>query len=242
MRRCQDNDCRHFSSIFVVFCNLQPMQEHLWFGCFINDTLLAVKGVSPNGCVSYLEVLDNNRFLPYAFDSSYLQHLRRAPVRVVAKTGKKWLLDPYPSIAHMCDMLWLYAKEPVAILIWDLGGWFWSHSLGEQTIKVPLFQYSVKLGRLLLMSWNVMVPATQKHWTNWGVSTLHLKTYWRWIWSFKRPTKFILFRWPLVHVALPVDHSLKRNIAPNLLQRGFCYTAQETTKHVLWSCPLAQKV
>ena len=171
---------RTYSLLSITF---QPRQEHLWFGCFINDTLMVVKGVSPNGCASYFQVLDNHTLQPYTFDCSYLQHLRSAPVRVIAKIGKKWMLDPYPSIAHMCDMLWLYAKDPVARLTWDPGGWFWSHSLGEQIIKVPFFQYSVKLGRSLLLSRNPRIPATQKHWTTWRVSNLHLKNYCRWIWS-----------------------------------------------------------
>ena len=122
------------------------------------------------------------------------------------------------------------------------GGWLWSYSLGKHNINVPFFQYSVKLGRSLLISTNVTVPIAQKHWTNWGVSILQLKTYWRWIWSFKGPTKFILFRWLLVYVALSVGQSLKGNVAPNLRQCGFCYATQETTKHALWSCPLAQQV
>ena len=109
-------------------------------------------------------------------------------------------------------------------------------------IRKSFSQYSVKRGRALLLSRNARIPAAQKHWTTWGVSTLHLKTYWKWIWSFKGPTKFILFRWLLVHMALPVGHSLKGNVAPNLRQCGFCHEAQETTKHVLWSCPFAQQV
>ena len=137
---------------------------------------------------------------------------------MVAKTGKKWILDPYPSIAHMCDIMWLYSKDPVARLTWDPRGWLWSHSLGEKIVKVPFFQYLVKLGRSLLLSHNGKIPAAQKHWTNWGVSTLHLRTYWKWIWSFKGPTKFILFRWLLVHMALPVGHALKGNVTPNLRQ------------------------
>ena len=169
-----------YSSFSTTF---QPSQEHTWFGCYTNDTLMVVKGVSPNGCASYFQVLDNHTLQPYTFDCSYLQHLRSAPVRVIAKIGKKWMLNPYPSIAHMCDMLWLYAKDPVARLTWDSGGWFWSHSLGEQIIKVPFFQYSVKLGRSLLLSRNPRIPATQKHWTTWRVSNLHLKNYCRWIWS-----------------------------------------------------------
>ena len=124
-----------YSSFSATF---QPTQEHNWgSGYFINDTLLIVKGVSPNGCVSYFEVLDNKILQPYTFDCSDLQHLRSAPVRVVAKVGKKWMLRSYPSIARMCDMLWLYAIDLVSILI-----------------RVPFFQYSVKLWRSLLLSLN----------------------------------------------------------------------------------------
>ena len=36
------------AAISAAYCSLstsfQPMQEHFWIGCFINDTLLAVKG------------------------------------------------------------------------------------------------------------------------------------------------------------------------------------------------------
>ena len=58
-----------YSSFSTTF---QFMQEHQWFGCFINDTLLAVEGGSSNGCASYFEVLDNNILQPYTFDCSYL--------------------------------------------------------------------------------------------------------------------------------------------------------------------------
>ena len=113
-----------------------------------------------------------------------------------------------------------------------------SNFLGEHVIKVTFFQYSVKLGSSLLFSRNARILATQKHWTTWGVSTLHLKTYWRWIWSFKEPTKLILFRWLLVHTTLLVGHSLKGNVTPNLRQCGFCHELWEIAKHTLWSCPL----
>ena len=47
------------------------------------------------------------------------------------------------------------------------------------------------------------------------------------IWSFKGPTKFILFKWLLVHTKLSVRNSLKGNVIPNLRQYGFCHEAQE---------------
>ena len=62
----------YYSLSTVTF---QPRQEHFLFGCFINDTLFAVKGVSPNRYTTYFEVLHNNRSQPYAFDDNYLQHV-----------------------------------------------------------------------------------------------------------------------------------------------------------------------
>ena len=35
-----------FSSSAATF---QSIEEHFWFGCFINDILFVVKGISPNG-------------------------------------------------------------------------------------------------------------------------------------------------------------------------------------------------
>ena len=58
-----------YSSFLTTF---QPRQEHLWFGCFTNEILMVVKGVSPNGRVSYFQVLDNNRLQSYTFGCSYL--------------------------------------------------------------------------------------------------------------------------------------------------------------------------
>ena len=73
------------------------------------------------------------------------------------------LILSYPSISHKCVMMCLYAKEPMARLLWDPGDWLWSYSLGEHIIMVPFFQYLVKLGRSLLMSLSVTIPIAQKH-------------------------------------------------------------------------------
>ena len=132
------------------------------------------------------------------------------PVRVIAKAGKKWLLDPQPSIAQLWDMVWLYARQPVSRLMWDPGGWSWTSPMMDPMQKVLFFQYTVKLGRTLLMSKNIPIPAAQKHWNKWGVSSNHLKAYWKWIWSFRGPSKYTLFKWLLLHAALPVGQSLKK--------------------------------
>ena len=54
-----------YSLLSITF---QPRQAYFWSGCFINDTLLAIKGVSPNGRITKFEVLENNRLQRYAFD------------------------------------------------------------------------------------------------------------------------------------------------------------------------------
>ena len=106
--------------------------------------------------------------------------------------------------------------------------------LGGKDRKGPLLS-------VLSKTWKIIIALSECNDTS-SSETLDLRSYWKWIWSFKGPNKFIPFRWLLVHMALPVDHSLKGNATPNLQQCGFCHEAQETTKHVLWSCPFAQKV
>ena len=76
------------------------------------------------------KVLDNNKLQSYTFDYSNLQNLQSAPVRVVSKTRKK---NPYPSIAHMCDIMWLQAKDPIARLTWDPGGGFGDTPWGKSS-------------------------------------------------------------------------------------------------------------
>ena len=92
------------------------------------------------------------------------------------------------------------------------------------------------------MSKNTLAPAAQKHGNKRGVSSMHLKAYWKWIWSFRGPTKYILFRWLLLHATLPVDQSLKGDVATILRQCCYCGDMQETTKHALWSYSLAHHV
>ena len=57
------------------------------------------------------------------------------------------------------------------------------------------------------------------------------EAYWKWIWSFKGPTKYILFIWFLLHATLPVGQSLKGNVATVLRQCCYCGDLQETNKH-----------
>ena len=68
---------------------LQPMQEHMWFGCLTNGMMLFVKGISTNGCIFYFHIQQDNKLQPYTPSDNLLQNLLVVPVRVIAKTGKK---------------------------------------------------------------------------------------------------------------------------------------------------------
>ena len=81
----------------------------MWFGCLTNDMMLFVKGISIDRCNFYFHIQQDNKLQPYTPFDNLLQNLLIVPVRVIAKNGKKWRLDPQPSIAHLLDMLWLYA-------------------------------------------------------------------------------------------------------------------------------------
>ena len=86
---------------------LQPMQEHMWFGCLMNGMMLYVKGISADRCNFYFHIQQDNKLKPYTPLDNLLQNLLTMQVRVIAKSGKKWLLDPQPSIAQLWDMLCL---------------------------------------------------------------------------------------------------------------------------------------
>ena len=132
---------------------------------------------------------------PYTTSNNSLQNLLTMLVRVIAKSGKNWLLDPQLLIAQLWDMLWLYAQQPFSRMMWDPRGWFWTNSMMDPLQKVPFFQYNVKLDITLSMSKNTPTLVAQKNRNKWGVSSAHLKAYSTGIWSFKGPTKYILFQY-----------------------------------------------
>ena len=73
----------------------------------MNDMLLYVQGISADGCIFYFHIQQDNKLQPYTPSNNLLQNVLVVLVRVIAKSGKKWLLDPQPSIAQLWDMLCL---------------------------------------------------------------------------------------------------------------------------------------
>ena len=92
----------------------RPMHEHMCFGCLTNGLMLFVKGIFVDKCIFYFHSQLDNKLQPYTPLDNLLQNLLVVLVRVIVKSGKKWLIDPQPSVAHLWNMFWLYAQQPIS--------------------------------------------------------------------------------------------------------------------------------
>ena len=55
----------NISAVFShTLARLHPMQEHMWFGCLMNCTMLFVKGISANGFIFYFHIQQGNKLQP----------------------------------------------------------------------------------------------------------------------------------------------------------------------------------
>ena len=96
----------------------------MWFDFLMNVMVLFVKGIFVDGCIFYFHIQQDNKLQPYTPSDNLLQNLLVVPIRMIAKSCKKWLLDPQLSVAHLWDMLQLYAQHLVSRLMWDPRGWY----------------------------------------------------------------------------------------------------------------------
>ena len=92
----------------------------------------------------------------------------------------------------------------------------------------------------MLLSRKLSPSSATKVWLVNGASLMDASKYWKWLWSMQIPRKIVLFRWLLIHYALPVRAWLRQL---NSKSCGFgCGCMMESIKHVLWSCPKIMQV
>ena len=154
-------------------------------------------------------------------------------IRVVARSGKKWFLDlPFQECLWCCSLC-VFQKKPLYNLDWDPTDYQWKKPNASGNGKhLEFFQYSVKLGRNLLLESKYKCPAAMKHWTANNVNALQLTKFWKWLWSMQLPKKVICFRWLLMQYALPVGDWLRQN-----QQYGcgiHCGASGESILHLFW--------
>ena len=230
------------SSLGNFLTNWSPSSEHVWFRYFTPvGVIIGVKGTTSQGNCYYFDVSEEGRLWQTDVESSIWQTALEYPVRVIAKSGKTWILDPSPSDSMLFCQLWVFKKKSLLDLHWDPSDYLWKHTNPSSCTKLfQFFQYSVKLGRKLLLSRKFHPPSAMKVWLANGASLMDASKYWKWLWSMQIPRKIVLFRWLLMHYALPVRAWLRQLDSKSC---GFgCGCMVESIKHVLWSCPKSRQI
>lgn len=105
---------------------------------------------------------------------------------------------------------------------------------------IPFFQYSARLGRHILLAQRQAVPAAAEHWRCQGLTTDFLTDFWQRIWSSQQARRTIIFQWLVAHRAIAVGTWLSFGGRP--LDCSGCGHPQESQRHCLWDCPLAQQI
>ena len=116
----------------------------------------------------------------------------------------------------------------------------WKVSDDADSISTSFFQYTVKLGRHILMRKKSSRISAANFWYMQGMSRGFVSLFWHDLWEREQARKVTAFHWLLVHRAVPVlewyhrptDHS----ICPS------CQLASESIRHCLWDCHLAMEV
>ena len=84
-------------------------------------------------------------------------------------------------------------------------------SFGRNGKHLEFFQYSIKLGRNLLLDSKYKCHVAMKYWSENNVQELQLAEFWKWLWGMQLPKKVICLHWLLIHYALPIGDWLRQH-------------------------------
>ena len=216
---------------------------HKWVGLFSNfQILLGVRGLRDKDSFLSYDVLQDGRLVLIPLEDECLVDATLKPIRILAKVDKIWILDPDPNVVHPWWDLWVVGKKPLCELEWDPGEWKWlpTSDFGEDVRPKPFFQYSVRLGREMLRRRIPHWPTTTTTWLTYNVDSTYMTTFWKWLWAMQIPKKIILFRWLIIHYAVPVRVWMHCKDADKMCD--FCGLEMESLHHLLWSCMAAKLV
>ena len=88
--------------------------------------------------------------------------------------------------------------------------------------RCEFFNYSVKIGRHILVAQRRTTPRASQFWIHQGVTSEFLAKFWRTLWDRKQDMKINVFQWLVIHRALPSNILFAFSLA------NFLHTLQDS--------------
>ena len=127
---------------------------------------------------------------------------------MVAYVRKKWVIDPDPNTIQQGSKVWVCGRSPLLRLQWDPCHYRWKNPYSPSTESISFFQYTVKMGRHILMVKKQPKIAAEKFWSLQGISLSFGSQFWHTLWDKEYARKITAFHWMLVHKELLVEEWL----------------------------------
>ena len=116
------------------------------------------------GDAIYFNVDDDGRLWHVLSASDVWMYANVSTIRVVARSGKKWFMDPPFQKWLLCCSLWVFQKKSFYNLDKDSVDYQWKNpSVSGNGKHLEFLQYLVKIDRNLLLQSKYKCPAAMKH-------------------------------------------------------------------------------
>ena len=215
-------------------------KEDGWFGMFSSvQVLLGARAILRDGSVLFFNVLHEGKLERTLREDDVLQWASPKRVRVIVNMDRQWHIDPSPEEFKPEWNVWVYKQAPLVRLQWDPGDYSWRDPFIPEK-EHSFFQYTVKLGRHIVMANKEAPPAAARFWASQNIEEQFLGQFWKKLWNMEQARKITIFHWLLVHRSLAVKEWLKLPNVSTLCTE--CSLASESLRHALWDCTRAKLV
>ena len=205
-----------------VVCSL-PIgneEEGEWSGqCDDTGKIINVRGLGKNGKIVQMGLIDESACW--------------YPIRIVARDGKKWKVNPPVEEAEEDWVLYAVEGKPLECLEWDPAEFTWK---GEQDKPLSFFEYSTCLGRKL----GSYREKCANKWAHAAVDSVFVDRTRSRIWNSSLPERIKVFFWLITHRAVPTGEWLGNRGGMSGCKA--CNASLEDIAHCLWCCPRAQEI
>ena len=125
-------------------------------------------------------------------------------ITVIPLLDGNWSINPIVDDIKCHWNIWVIGNVPIAHLQWDPNDYVWKDPLQVNMNPLPLFQYSLKLGRDIIMR-KCGTTVVVEYWATQGISKRFIMDFWHALWKNEQARKITTFQWLLVHRVVPVQ-------------------------------------